>query len=352
MAVSSVSVDAFDLTFPLNTPNYSNIGNVITPFFVSGDVVFYEDYTSFEQGVSIMKDELRACLIPSGLFRYDTLHSLLVAGDRVYASYSSGESIASFYYYDFKTLKAEHLMDVQGAVMKWIVTEDFLAYSLYFDEDDRVQPLYIYSIATGDTTLIAEEIEDFSVVDGNLRYIVYDRLYRVLEYDVTQHTNKSLCQYEGYSIKLDKTYQFTKDRVVLYRTDGYEVASDTEWKVVDLATGEVQTFELPYPSFEIVVGDRYAYIQTFQTDDDESASAISLLNESDTFCPIYRVDLETGKYTVLPITEDEFGEFYVASDDILYLLQHDWTFFSPEGETITVYDVPTNTKGTQWKLNH
>ncbi len=345
---TAVDPEEMEISLPLAAPNYNNVNSSYTTFCVSNGIAFYEDYTSFNPGIAMASGDQKALLIPSEEFGEEPyIDSILAVGDRVYAAGMDGyDGTTLFYAYDLSTNRYEHVLTVQEQLLKWLVTEDYLAYSLYYGEEDGAYPLYIYSFDKGEKRLVSEEIEDFGIVNGALRYVAYDGSYHLYEYDRTNSNSKELCSFEGYSIKIGVNYYFTEDRVVLFPWEDYSMDEQTKWKVCHVADGTEQEYTMPATAHTFIVGEQVAYAVTYQTGGEDGYS----LKDAMAACPIYRIELATGAYEALPITETEANEIYVASDDLLYLFNYSVSSFLSSRLIVTPYTVSTGEKGETWVL--
>ncbi len=349
----TVTPQEMTLSLPLTKPNYNNVNNSYTAFCEANGVAFYEDYASSTPGIAMANREQKALLIPAEEFGEEPyIDSTFAVGDRVYAAGSSGyDGETLFYAYDLKTNRYEHLLTVYEMISKWMVTEDFLAYSLYYEEEYGAYPLYVYSFAEGEKQMISEEIEDFGIVDGALRYVAYENdKYHVRQYDFATGNSTALGSFDGYSIKLGVSYQFTSDKVVLYSWEDYSTTEQTKWKVWDLKTGAEQEYTMPYLTYSFIVGEKYAYTMTYEIADEEETSIINAFKGQEGVYPLYRIELATGEYEALPIAEKEVGEFYVASDDTLYLFEYSLSTFFTSRMVVIPYTVSTGEKGEKWIL--
>ncbi len=312
------SIEDADLSDVVFDPaNYNNYGGVT----VSGDMAIYPQFSSFDTYLCLQKGEERY-----RLFGEKDLEDSFFSGpyygldNAIYFPVYSNEaedSSLSIYRYVLGEKKLEALLHTDS-IYSWLPMDDAIVYLREFDAHTGISSLYYYDLKEKTEYLIATEVEEFMVVDGLIRYIVYEDGYRICSYDPVLKADLYHDTITQYSQKETVSFYFTKDRVILLPETANEYQDQPEYTVYDLPSQTSYTYHLPNDYYSFIPGDRYAYVQTF-FDLEKGPSVTFDLNEEEA---MYQIDLTTGEATLLEIDATSIDDIYVDAEDRLYLMKY------------------------------
>lgn len=218
---------------------------------------------------------------------------------------------------------------------RWVVVDHYFIYREHpTNNPEKHSPLWIYDLQDGTTTQVCSNVEEFGIVDGQLRYITYADIYKLYQYDYLEDTSHTL---GAFSCKLDSKYDifnFTPDSVVMLNWGEY----DRNLVVYTLSSGATATYTLPKGIHNMVAYDQYAYAVVYDTKKNSSEAAAAKENG------IYRINLTDGSYECVEYDADDDTEIHVVSDDHVYIIQRKMNGLFQSRRHVYLFDHATGNK--------
>lgn len=197
---------------------------------------------------------------------------------------------------------------------RWVIAEDRLICREHpLNNDENRSPLWIYNLTDGTNTQICPHVEEFGIVDGQLRYLTYEDGYRLYAYHDAEGTSSLL---GTFSCEFDNpfhVFNFTHDAVVRYGS----IQGDWYLFVYSLSSNTSALYPLPQKAQQFAAYDRYAFFVIYDRND-----------PSDEENGIYRMSLSDGSYELAEKGADDDTKIHVASDDTVYIIQGQLSFLS------------------------
>lgn len=313
--------------------NYNNNVNFLSRnFFVAKDLCLYTTVTEGGEYFCLSKDGKKIALfniesVEGEGFDY---HSFSTLNNRLYFStylYDDETAVTSvFYDFDFATKQfTEHLR--QDEVIKWLALQNGLLYSCDDDRGDR--SLYYYNFDKKE--FIAGGVYEFSVINGKVRYVVYNNEYVLYEYDIETKATKKLGAFSNFNSLASLEFYFTADALVFADTDKLYYSPNGSYFVLDINSGEITENNIPQNIENFAVADKYAFALTRDYTNPFKEKAA-----------LYLIELKTGKATYLNCEKPEDISSVIAqSDSVIYLKKYIDNPFSYSTSSVSKYDVTT-----------
>ena len=312
--------------------NYNNINNQFEGIYAKDDVVFFCKFGLLGYQYRVFKDGKRTKIISDSEFEDEfTCSDLLPVGDVAYFSTYNDSTEQDFIYkYDLLSKTYSILFETRD-MSYFMPAKNFIVYSKYNEKeydssklDIYNYDLYVYDLQSKTHKVICKDVNEFSIVENKIRYIITDGddLYRVFEYDFENNKSQKLGEfkYEGNSEYL--SYNFTKNNVII--SDIEKEESIFVWS----ADGKTADYTLPLPITQCIAGDKYAYAVCFK----DTANT--------KYNGIYKIDLSTGKYeNVYSDNIAEDTEISVYSDDVIYIIKFKTPLIGRHMKIVHKFDV-------------
>ena len=324
-----VSQDALDIPLPLPTASYGNHCQR-TEVTASGDTLFLSECLAGLTPEALIRGALWAYRDGKRAKVFDFhelgvnrgINGLFVAGSTLYFVSNGG-----FYAFDLETKTKQLILESDKSVWDWQITDGHAAYTTYDEE------LYLYDRRTGQTVLLAQDVQSYCFVGDVLRYAVGQSAYVFYEYGLATGVTKDL-----FTVSLSEDGGFlranyTQDLIVVQN----DTASASELWVYTL-DGEKTVYALPKNTYcdRFVLTQSYAYVQGSESQYDGERYHYTYT--------IHRVDLKTGECERLMETSQEmgFGAMYVVSDDCLYYVCDSFTLIGQYVRQLYRFDIAEN----------
>lgn len=294
------------------TANFNNSYQLGGDFWAFDDHVFYMQDGFYNMGVYWRSPDETVKLLEESDFiddsvDYANIRDIFVSGGDLYFRLST-DLFTQIYRYDLSENTYTPVCQTPY-LFSWAVMDDYLVYREHpANYEPRRAPLWICDLNTGTATQICEDVEEFGIVDGQLRYITCADAYTLYAYDPAQDSSSVLGAFTGDW----EVFNFTTDAVVMYN---WNRDRNRELGVYTLRSGTATVYTMPRGIQFMAAGDRYAYAVIYDTQKNSSSAVASGENG------IYRIDLTDGSYRVVNKAYGSGTELYVASDDRIYIIQ-------------------------------
>jgi len=208
------------------------------------------------------------------------------------------------------------------SLYRWAIMDDYFIYrERKSNNDEMYTSLCIYNMEDGITTEICSNVEEFGIIDGQLRYLTYSDVYTLYQYDYSNRISTILGQFHYELGDKYRIFNFTTNTVVMLSKEKEYLQN---FAVYNVSTGATAVYALPKGIQQLVAYDSYAYATAFD---------MSTYNPSSIYAgklDIYRINLGDGSYKVIENGLDSQSIIHVVSDDCLYILQsRSITLFEP-----------------------
>ena len=216
------------------------------------------------------------------------------------------------YRYDLKESTYASVCEIPS-LYRWVVVDNYFIYREHpSNNDDNCSPLCIYNFWDNTPTQVCANVEEFGIVDGQLRYITNTDAYELYQYNYLQNHSTILgtfyCEFDdAYDI-----FNFTPDHIVMlnWSRDYYH-----NLVVYSLSSNSTAVYTLPKGIHNMVAYDQYAYAVVYDTQKYSSEAVAAEENG------IYRINLTDGSYEVVESNASDDTEIHVISDDCIYIVQ-------------------------------
>ena len=216
------------------------------------------------------------------------------------------------YRYDLKERAYAPVCETPS-LYRWVVVDDYFIYREHpSNNDEKRTPLCVYNLTDGTTTQVCPDVEEFGIVDGQLRFITNTDTYELYQYNYADNHSTVLgtfaCEFDdAYDI-----FNFTADGVVMLNwSKDYE----RNLVVYSLSSNSAAVYTLPKGIQHMVAYDQYAYAVVYDTQKNTSEAVAAEENG------IYRIRLADGSYEVIESNANDDTEIHVVSDDCIYIIQ-------------------------------
>lgn len=221
------------------------------------------------------------------------------------------------------------------ALYRWVVVDD---YFIYMEDpsynEEKHAPLCMYNMLDGSTTEVCPNIEEFGIVDGQLRYITNTDAYELYQYNYSENHSTILgtfyCEFDdAYDI-----FNFTPDGVIMLN---WSREYDRNLVVYSLASNSTAVYTLPKEIHHMVACDQYAYAVVYDT---QKNSSIAVPAEEN---GIYRINLTDGSYEIVDTNASDDTELHVISDDRICIVQRETNVLRSQRH-VYIFDYATGNK--------
>lgn len=219
---------------------------------------------------------------------------------------------------------------------RWAVMDNYFIYLEHpKNNGERRYPLCIYNLKEGTTTQICSNVEEFGVINGQLRYITYGDEYALYQFDFEENCSAAIgtfgCEFDD---KYD-VFNFVLDGVVMLnwgRENGQNLV------VYTLSSNSTAVYTFPKEIQRMVAYDQFAYAVVYDTHKNSSDAVASEENG------IYRIHLTDGSYEAVQSDASEGTNIHVISDDCVYILQRKMNLLFQARTHIYKFDYQTGDK--------
>lgn len=241
----------------------------------------------------------------------------------------------AFYRYDLSENTYTEVCEVPF-LYRWVVVDDYFIYREHpSGNDEKRSPLCIYNMTDGSTTEACPDVEEFGIVNGELRYITNTDAYELYRYDYRENRATILgtfyCEFDAaYDL-----FNFTPGGIVMLN---WSKEYRNSMAVYSIASNSTVVYTMPKGINQLVACDQYAYAVVYDTQKNSSAAVAAGENG------IYRINLTDGSYEVVERNASEDTEIHVTSDDRIYIIQRKTGFLYRSRRHVYKFDYKTGSK--------
>lgn len=243
--------------------------------------------------------------------KYTAIGDIFVCDNYLYFELNTDQE-DWLYRYDLKESTYAPICEIPS-LYRWAVVDNYFIYREHpSNNDENRSPLCIYNLMDGTTTQVCANVEEFGIVDGQLRFITNADAYELFQYNYIENYSTIL---GTFYCELDDTYDifnFTPDGVVMLNC-----SKDYNQNIVvySLSSNSTAVYTLPKGIHNMVAYDQYAYVVVYDTQKNSSEAVAAEENG------IYRINLADGSYEVIESNASDDTEIHVISDDCIYIVQ-------------------------------
>lgn len=195
---------------------------------------------------------------------------------------------------------------------RWVVVDDYFIYREHpANNSEKQAPLCIYNMTDGTTKQICSNVEEFGIVDGQLRYVTLSDRYSLFRYDYAEDDSTLIGTFAMNGDKEFDIFNFTSGFVVMYTFQ----KNNPDLFVYSCASNTSSVYTLPKGINHVVAYDQYAYLVVYDEPSNQSGCISAKENG------IYRICLADGSYEVVDTNVNSYTEVHVVSDDFFYINQ-------------------------------
>ncbi len=319
--------------------NFNNQFWISTPFWAFDDHIFYQQDGFYNMGTYWSNHGNKVKLFEERDFRLDPtvsayINDVFVCHNYLYFIVSS-EQEDTLYCYDLNEAAYAPVCKTPN-LYRWVVVDDHFIYREHpANSDERKSPLFFHDLKDGTTTQVCDHVEEFGVVNGELRYITYGESYELHRYKITDKHSSILGTFGcAFDRKYD-LFNFTPQGLVMYNWNGEQ---DRELVVYTISSNSTAVYSFPKALHYMVAYDHYAYAVIYDTEDTSSDAVASEENG------IYRISLKDGSYERIEQGSDHNTRIHVVSDDCIYIIQGTFGLLSRYRNHVYKYDYITGNK--------
>ncbi len=308
-------------------------------FWAFEDTVFYLQDGFYNMGAYWSAGQIRSKLFEEADFSddstgYTAIGDIFVCGSFLYFELTSDRG-CMLYRYDLAERTYAPVCETPR-LYRWVVADNRLIYTEHpLNSSETHTPLWLYNLNDGTSTQICADIEEFGIVDGQVRYITYTDSYELFQYDCAYGIITPLGEFSPEFDKKYDLFNFTSDSVVMLN---WERELDQNLVVYTLSSDSTAVYTLPKGIQHLVAYDQYAYAVLYDTQK-YSSDAVASKNNG-----IYRINLTDGSYEVVAKNADNDTEIHVISDDRIYIIQRKMNLLFQSRRHVYVFDYMTRTK--------
>ena len=311
--------------------NYWFNGN----FWVFGDHVFYLRDGFYNEGAYWNTNGNTEKLFQESDFNSDDWEYNLIGDIFVSDAYLYFEILTDqenfLYRYDLKE-RTYTLVCETPMLFRWVIVEDYFIYREHpANNSEKQAPLCIYHLKDGTTKQVCSNVEEFGIVNGELRYITLSDRYSLFRYDYAEDASTLIGTFPMNSDRKFSIFNFTSDFVVMYTFK----KNNPELLVYSCASGTTSVYTLPKGINHVVAYDQYAYLVVY--DEPHNQSGVITAKENG----IYRICLADGSYEVIISKINSGTEVHVVSDDCCYINQSHRTVYRYDYTSATKEKIAT-----------
>lgn len=332
--------DTPPLVAEIDSANYNNLYNPFTDICADGDTVFYGSDGFYNMRMFVHENQTSTKLFEEHDFSGESMWYRFWTIDRsVYFDTRSTETEERHIYrYDIATQTHTKLLTADQ-LHDWMTTGDHIAYEISTSDDNGDNyrcDLYVYSIDQQESTFVCEDVWNFGIVNGSLRYLYVtdDDKLGYFQYDFDTQESKLLFTM---GTSLHTCYNYTDDYLIAF--EPYDSAEITVYSM----DGNSTVYTMPRTIQRFVAGDQYAYAVCYHTEEYSSTHTRHPDND------IYKINLSDGKYEALDCSVNSDTDIYVVSDDLIYILQGKMNLIGMYSTQVYLYTPSTDTKTKVFK---
>ena len=306
--------------------NYWFNGN----FWVLGDHVFYLRDGFYNEGAywsanGKVEKLFQESDFNSDAWEYNLIGDIFVSDDSLYFEIVTDQK-TFLYRYDLKERTYSLVCEIPS-LYRWVVVDDYFIYREHpANSSEKHSPLFIYHLKDGTTKQVCSDVEEFGIVNGELRYITLSDRYSLFRYDYAEDASTLIGTFPMNSDRKFSIFNFTSDFIVMYTF----TKNNPDLFVYSCASGTTSVYPLPKGINHVVAYDQYAYLVVY--DEPHNQSGVITAKENG----IYRICLADGSYEVIISKINSGTEVHVVSDDCCYINQ--------SHRTVYRYDYTSGTK--------
>ena len=300
--------------------------------WIFNDTVFYTQDGFYNMGIYRSDKGNVVKLLESSDFEDADVGECYANGSGLYFRYIATPT-DYIYRYDLEKETYAPVAEIPR-IERWAVTGDYLIYRDQREENDEwVSSLFVHNMRDGTTKQVCPYVQEFGIVNGQLRYVTYSDCARLYQYDYEEGSSSLLGEFT--LAFEDVNYNFTPDALVMTnhkRESGHEL-----W-VYTIGSDEVAVYSFPRKIQEMVAYDQYAYAVVYDTRTSGSDAVYNVENG------IYRINLSDGSYEVVMHGADDDIEIHVTADDVVYIIEGSSSPIGRHQETVYRMDCNTGLK--------
>ena len=312
--------------------NYWFSGN----FWALEDNIFYLQDGFYNMGAYWSTNGIKEKLFEESDFSAESsvIRKIFVCDSYLYFCLASNQ-VDKLYRYDLKERTYAPVCETPS-LYRWVVVDDYFIYREQpSNNDEKRSPLYIYNLIDGTTTQVCADVEEFGIVDGQLRYITNADTYALYQYNYIDNHSTALgtfnCEFDdAYDI-----FNFTPNSVVMLN---WSRENKCDLAVYSISSNSSAVYTLPKEIHDMVAYDQYAYAVVYDTHKNSSEAVAAEENG------IYRIHLTDGSYEVIESNANDDTEIYVVSDDCIYIVQRKMNILFQSKRHIYKFDYRTGNK--------
>ena len=283
-------------------------------FWAFDDALFYMKDGFYNMGVYRCTNGSSKKLFEESDFAKEftniTISDIFVCGSYLYFELNT-DQMNCLYRYDLKEKTYELVVEIPY-LYRWGVSGDYFIYKEHpINNNEGCAPLCVYNMKDGTTTQVCGNVEEFGIVNGQLRYITYTDVYELYQYDYTNFESSLLGTFAPEFDEKYTFFNFTADAVVLHNREEYE----RKLVVYTPSSNSTAVYTFPKGIQKLVAYDQYAYAVLY---DAEGFNLTAVEAEEN---GIYRIHLADGSYEVVERNVNSQMKIHVVSDDRFYIVQ-------------------------------
>ena len=326
---------------PVSFPdaNFNNNYWFSGDFWAFDDTIFYLQDGFYNMGAYWNTNGSSKKLFEESEFAFDSakytaIGDIFVCGSNLYFELNTDQE-NWLYCYDLKEGIYTQVCKIPR-LYRWVVVNDYFIYiESPSNNDEKHSPLCIYNLKDGTTTQVCANVEEFGIVDGQLRFITNADAYELYQYNYIENHSTILGTFYNEFDDAYDIFNFTPDSVVMLN---WSSAHEHKLVVYTLSSDSTAVYELPKGIQRMVAYDQYAYAVVYDTQKNSSGAVAAKENG------IYRINLADGSYEVVESNVNDGTEIHVISDDRIYIVQGKMNILYRFQRHVYKFDYTTRTK--------
>ena len=308
-------------------------------FWAFDDHVFYKKDGFYNMGVYWSVNGNNRKLFEESDFANDSIKHTTIGDIFVYDYYLyfalNTDQKNMLYRYDLRENTYAPVCEIPN-LYRWVVVDNYFIYREHpLNNDEKRSPLCIFNFVDGTTTQVCANVEEFGIVDGQLRYITNTDTYELYQYDYATKQSTVLGEFHCEFDDAYDIFNFTPDCVVMLN---WSRDYNRNLVVYSLSSNSTAVYTLPKGIHNMVAYDQYAYAVVYDTQKHSSEAVAAEENG------IYRINLTDGSYEVVESNATDDTEIHVVSDDRIYIIQRKMNALSQSQRHVYRFDYRTGTK--------
>ncbi|MBR5342289.1 MAG: hypothetical protein IK149_00165 [Oscillospiraceae bacterium] len=309
-------------------------GNLV---YISGDNVHALPLSGEGESAALLPLSTLQRLLPelNEELSWSLFENFYLDGKRLVMDFVSlDQPVSCFVSYDLTDGSAQ-LLCTTAKTDVWTLLDGRLYYLEHVSglENADAQIFRVLDLQTGEDRVICPQVTAFGAAGGAIRYVSYaEKSYRVYQYDPASGSAAMLGSIPA-SLGTHCVFAFTADYITMGRfgadvwNDAYSADKAKKLIVYSLADGETAEYSFGSEIQELVVCERYAFIQAY--------NLIQGSGYPDKTAGLYRIDLSSGEkdWHQKPF----LGGLYTYTDEIGLFWEYNDSYFA--FGTLYLYDV-------------